>query len=86
MDRNSLVPDIKFVSLPKGLRECDLFEYLNQDDTVFVWLRCKYKNDTKWEYIVDACTTGMTGEIVWFSDWWEGQEEVEYLAVTQIER
>ena len=86
MDKNILLPNIKFVSLPKGLKECDLFEYLSKTDTSLVYLRCKYKTDTEWEYIIDACVVGNIGEIIWFSDWWEGQEEVEYLAATQIKR
>ena len=86
MNKNILLPDIKFIPLPEGLKECDLFEYLNRNDTSLVYLRCKYKTDTEWEYIIDACLVGSIGEIIWFSDWWEGQEEVEYLAATQIRR
>lgn len=83
--RQDLLPDIKFILLPKGLEESDLFTYLDQKHSNLVYLRCKYKNDAEWEYMIEACELGILGDVTWLNDWWEGQEDVEYLGTTIIE-
>lgn len=51
-----------------------------------VYLRCKYKNEKAWEYLVEAVTPYYTNEdLMWFNDWWEGQEDVEYIAISSTQ-
>lgn len=80
------IPQINFIPLKKCITDDELNEYmLNSDDTNFlIYLRCKYKTDKEWEYLVEAATCGFDDGIVWLNDWDEGQQDVEYLAITKI--
>lgn len=51
-----------------------------------VFLRCRYSGETKWEYLTECCCPCYPNnrDIMWFNDWYEGQQEVEYLAVYYI--
>lgn len=54
------IPQINFVPLKQGITDDELNEYMvNSDDTNFlIYLRCKYKIDKEWEYLVEAATCG----------------------------
>lgn len=81
------LPDIKFVPLQSGTTEKDLVEHLmtHYDESVFlVQLRCRYEHENTWEYITDACSLVNFDEILWLHDWYEGQQHVEYLRITQM--
>lgn len=82
-----ILPDIKFVPFKEGVTQEDLVEYMqtHTDEHVFlVHLRCRYKHEDKWEYITDACCLYNFDDILWMTDWHEGQEYVEYLGITQM--
>ena len=86
-DCNDLkMPQINFIPLKQGITEDELNEYMvNSDDTNFlIYLRCKYKTDKEWEYLVESATCGFDDGIIWLNDWDEGQQDVEYLAITKI--
>lgn len=81
-----ILPDIKFVSLKPDATEKDLIEYMaaHYEEHVFlVHLRCRYEHEKQWEYITDACCLCGSDDILWLSDWHEGQQRVEYLGITQ---
>ena len=84
-----VMPCISFKPLKEGTTEYELGEYINAhpEETAFlVYLRCRYRPEDKWEYIIEACYTyGYCGEVEWFSDWYEGQKYVEYLGITHID-
>ena len=80
------LPEISFVPLQSNTLE-GLISQMQKNifDTPFlVHLRCRYENENEWEYITDACCLENFEDVTWFSDWWEGQEHVEYLGITQI--
>ena len=81
-----ILPDIKFIPL-QGMTVDDLVNYMQEhtDEHVFlVHLRCRYEYGKEWEYITDACCLKNFEDVLWMNDWWEGQEYVEYLGITQI--
>ena len=83
-----ILPNIKFVPF-NGKTLDDLVNYMQEhtNEHVFlVYLRCRYEHEDKWEYITDACCLCNYDDILWMSDWHEGQEYVEYLGITQISR
>ena len=80
------LPLIGFMHLKKGTTEQELNEYMiNADDCSFlVYLRYRYEGDTEWEYSAEAAACSFNGNICWLNDWWEGQQEVEYLAISKL--
>ena len=81
-----ILPDIKFVPFQAGTTRKDLIEYMAthwEEDIFLVHLRCRYKHEKQWEYITDACCLCGDG-ILWLHDWFEGQQYVEYLGITQM--
>ena len=50
-----------------------------------VYLRCKYSHQTEWEYLIECCELCGQRDIMWFNDWWEGQQDVEYLGIAVID-
>ena len=80
------MPKINFIPLKQCITDDELNEYMvNSDDTNFlIYLRCKYKTDKEWEYLVEAATCGFDDGIIWLNDWDEGQQDVEYLAITKL--
>lgn len=50
-----------------------------------VYLRCKYQHQTKWEYLIECCGLYNADDVIWFNDWYEGQEDVEYLGIAVID-
>ena len=82
-----ILPDIKFVPLQTGTTEKDLVEYMkaHYEESIFlVHLRCRYEYEKQWEYITDACCVCNFDDVLWMSDWHEGQQHVEYLGITQM--
>lgn len=49
-----------------------------------VCLRQKYCHDKEWEYLIDFCTRFEGDGIAWYMDWYEGQQQVEYLGVCPV--
>lgn len=84
-------PEIRFVPLKKGMTEDELNDYMwnNNDSNFLVYLRYRYNTDVfkeDWQYSVEAASCGCEydGRVCWLDDWWEGQQDVEYLAITKI--
>lgn len=83
-------PSIKFITLKKGMTEDELNDYMceNNDLHFLVYLRYRYNTETfkeDWQYSVEAaCGCKYYGRVCWLDDWWEGQQDVEYLAITKI--
>ena len=50
-----------------------------------VYLRCKYSHETEWEYLIECCGLYNFNDIIWFNDWYEGQQDVEYLGIATID-
>ena len=50
-----------------------------------VYLRCKYSKETKWRYYIECCGLYGFDDLIWFNDWREGEEDVEYLGVAVID-
>ena len=50
-----------------------------------VYLRCKYSHETQWEYLIECCGLYNFNDIIWFNDWYEGQQDVEYLGIATID-
>ena len=81
------MPKINFEPLPNNSRDA-LLERIYENPCVscfLVYLRNKYKNETEWEYLIECCSLYNQYDVEWFNDWWEGQEDVEYLGVAVIE-
>lgn len=79
-------PNIRFVPLEKH-DEDSLYEWLEENnsrnDVFLVYIRQRYRCKKDWEYLIDGCSLGSEeSQIIWLNDWWEGQEEVEFLVVT----
>lgn len=89
---NEYVEDIDYPCISfKPLENRDkksVIEYMNSHPDIsnfMVYLRCKYEHQTEWEYLIEACSPDWNDEILWLNDWYEGQQDVEYLAITQID-
>ena len=81
------MPKINFEPLPNNSKDA-LLERMYENPCVscfLVYLRNKYKNEKKWTYSVECCDIYNQNDIMWFNDWYEGQEYVEYLAVAVID-
>ena len=81
------MPKINFDPLLNNSEDA-LFEriYKNSGANCFlVYLRCKYSHQTKWDYLIECCDLCNRNDIVWFNDWWEGQQDVEYLGIAVID-
>ena len=50
-----------------------------------VYLRCKYAHHTEWEYLIECCCNTYPGSLLWLNDWYEGQDDVEYLGIAIID-
>lgn len=49
-----------------------------------VCLRAKYRSEKEWEYMVEFCTRYEWDGIMWNMDWYEGQQDVEYLGICVV--
>ena len=84
-------PAIRFVPLKKGITEDELNDYMwkSNDSNVLVYLRYRYNTDVfkqEWQYSIEAASWGCEcdGIVCWLNDWWEGQQDVEYLAISKL--
>ena len=80
------MPKINFEPLLNNSEDA-LFEriYDNSSASCFlVYLRCKYSHQTEWEYLIECCCDTYPGGLLWFNDWYEGQDDVEYLGIAII--
>ena len=50
-----------------------------------VYLRYKYAYQTEWEYLIECCCDTYPDGLLWFNDWYEGHQDVEYLGVAVID-
>lgn len=80
-------PKINFEPLPNNSEEA-LFERILSHQTArcfLVYMRYKYSFEEKWEYSTECCCLYNYDDILWFNDWYEGQQDVEYLGVAVID-
>lgn len=64
-----------------------IFNYMDKHYTGawIVYLRYKYTNDKQWSYSFESVELDYTNHcLCWFNDWYEGQQDVEYIAITKI--
>lgn len=81
------IPSIEFVRLKKGITEEELNDYIaeNDDDSFLVYLRYKYDFEEEWTYSTEcAAWNGCEDTISWLNDWYEGQQNVEFLAISKL--
>lgn len=81
------MPKINFEPLLNNSKDALLeiircYEYAN---CFLVYLRCKYSHETEWEYLIECCGLYNFNDIMWFNDWYEGQQDVEYLGIAIID-
>lgn len=79
------VPTLIFVPLEEHTEDdlrAELEKHACENPTRLVWMRYKYRWEDKWHYTIEACGTDLEERIFWLTDWWKGQEDVEYLAVS----
>lgn len=46
-----------------------------------VYLRYKYSFETEWKYFIECYDSD---DVMWFSSWYKGQQDIEYLGVAVI--
>ena len=49
-----------------------------------VCLRMKYAFEKEWGYLIEFCRPYDGDGIMWDMDWWEGQQDVEYLGICEV--
>lgn len=77
---------IKYIPL-EDTTEDGLNAFVDKHDSsigFIVYLRCRYDYEEDWTYLKEILEWDSWGTI-WQSDWWEGQQHVEYLGVAVIE-
>lgn len=82
------IPSIEFVRLKKGMTASELYDYMeeNDDDSFLVYLRYKYDFEEEWDYSIECASYDCCRDTVcWLNDWYEGQQNVEYLAISKLE-
>ena len=81
------MPKINFEPLLNHSKDALLERiYKNSNVSCFlVYLRCKYLHQTEWEYLIECCGLYGADEVIWFNDWYEGQQDIEYLGVAVID-
>lgn len=81
------MPKINFEPLPNNSRDT-LLKKLHENSVAscfLVYLRCKYKHELEWEYLIECCGLYNFDDIMWFNDWYEGQQDIEYLGIAVID-
>ena len=81
------IPSIEFVRLKKGITEEELNDYIakNDDYSFLVYLRYKYDFEKEWTYSTECAAWYACEDCVsWLDDWYEGQQNVEYLAISKL--
>lgn len=81
-----ILPTIKFIEL-QDKTEAGLMAYLmeHRDGDFLVYLRQRYTEDAEWDYSIEGGSLCNYDDLEWFMDWHEGQDFVEYLAITVID-
>lgn len=79
---------IKYIPLEDTTKD-GLDTFINKHGTAngfIVYLRCRYNYEEDWTYLKEILEWGgyYSGGTIWESDWWEGQQHVEYLGVAVI--
>lgn len=84
---NLKMPKINFEPLLNNSKDSFLKKVLSNTSAscFLVYLRCKYSHETKWEYLVECCCLYNFDDIIWFDDWYEGQQDIEYLGIAIID-
>lgn len=56
------------------------------DGAWIIYLRYKYDFENKWTYSFESASPDCIGGygLCWLNDWWEGQQDVEYIAMTEM--
>ena len=55
------------------------------DDSFLVYLRYKYDFEKEWTYSMEcAAWNAYEDAVCWLNDWYEGQQNVEYLAISKL--
>ena len=82
------IPSIEFVRLKKGMTASELYDYMEENDdygSFLVYLRYRYDFEEEWDYSVECALYDCCTETVfWLNDWFEGQQHVEYLAISKV--
>lgn len=81
------IPSIEFVRLKKGMTDSELNDYIaeNDDYSFLVYLRYKYDFEEEWTYSTECAAWNACEDCVsWLNDWHEGQQNVEYLAISKL--
>lgn len=81
------IPSIEFVRLKKGMTDSELNDYIaeNDDYSFLVYLRYKYDFEKEWTYSTEcAAWNACEDAVCWLNDWYEGQQNVEYLAISKL--
>jgi hypothetical protein len=81
------IPSIEFVRLKKGMTESELYDYMaeNDDGGFLVYLRYKYDFEKEWYYSIECASYDCCRDAVcWLNDWDEGQQNVEFLAISKL--
>lgn len=81
------IPSIEFVRFKKGITEEELNDYMeeNGDGSFFVYLRYKYDFEEEWTYSIECALYDYCKfTVCWLNDWYEGQQNVEYLAISKL--
>ena len=80
-------PKVTFEDLPNTTEQA-LFEFIQNHPwcaSFLVYLRAKYKSQPEWTYMVECCSEEFPmNSILWLNDWYEGQDDVEYLSVAAV--
>ena len=81
-------PVLRFVELEErteeALRRFIFDEKYDYASGFLVCLRQKYYYEKEWEYLIDYCTRFEGDGIAWNNDWYEGQQQVEYLGICVV--
>lgn len=81
------MPKINFEPLIDNSRD-ELIKKIYENPCVscfLVYLRNRYQHETEWEYLIECCSLYNQNDILWFNDWYEGQQYVEYLGIAVID-
>ena len=78
-------PVLRFVELAEKTEdELRRFIIDNDASSFLVCLRAKYSRDKEWEYMIEFCRQYEYDGIMWEMDWFEGQQQVEYLGICPV--
>ena len=77
---------IKFEPLSEYTTDDDLVDYMQNHScgTFLIYMRYRYDYEVKWTYSTEICYLKDFSNIEWLDDWYEGQENFEYLGIAEI--